>query len=74
MSKFGYVFEKLSKRRQKDGLYHSLCSVCRMGTSNKAFYILWHHGSWFRGEDERLGIYCYNCCLKFKEEHREELL
>lgn len=72
MSKFGYVFEPHGRYDRQAKVVRSLCSQCGAKEA-KRFFTLWHHGSWFRGEDERLGIYCQTCAYKFKEEHSEEM-
>lgn len=72
MSKTGYVFEPHGRYDRQKKVVRSLCSQCGIKEA-KRFFRLWLQGTWFRGEDEQLGIYCQDCAKKFKEEHREEM-
>jgi hypothetical protein len=73
MSRTGYVFESHGRYDRKKHVVRSLCSQCGVREHPKGFKRLYMHGTWFRGEDEQLGIYCRDCAQKFIEEHSQEM-
>ena len=60
-------------RKKEDKLYHSKCRFCGCEKHQKPFIRVFEQINWFRGDDEYLGVYCYNCFNneKYKEVSNE---